>query len=281
VATAKYIYDKESGAASVLISAVSAGKAKITVKALDGSNKSTVIDATVITPVDYLAVRGDKNIDYVQAGKSLQMKAYTNKTASNKKIEWTITGATIVSGDNQGDIDDDEIENYVSISKTGKLTANKTIKGTTTPIKDVIEVSVIANSTDRYYSKNNKESDPCVITINKRLKSGDLSLYIPDDKTVLNEGESIKLDVKAKEDVCNGKVVWGVFEGKEEGGVSVIDWTKPLDKKIATITQTGLVKAGKSNSKTGLDLQNIKFWVVVQAVDGGVCDYECFTIGVE
>lgn len=271
----EYIYDEEQETAVLRVTAIGSGKAKATVKALDGSGKSLTIDVNAIIPVSKIRIAGDKNINYVASGKTLQMKSFVNADATNKKVQWEIMNVTVGGSA----LESDKYDSYVTISPTGKITANKYRKGTKTPITDSYNVEVMAFSTDRMNDDNNLASNAYNITVNKRMES--VQIVIPDDADCFVEGETVKLSARTKEDVCDNRINWYLIEcdeneepKKNEEGNYIL-----LDKKIATISSSGVLKIGRSNAN--LNLEYTYFYIYVVAADGGANDLKKVCIGGE
>ncbi|MBQ0028445.1 MAG: S8 family serine peptidase [Lachnospiraceae bacterium] len=271
----EYIYDEEQETAVLRVTAIGSGKAKATVKALDGSGKSLTIDVNAIIPVSKIRIAGDKNINYVASGKTLQMKSFVNADATNKKVQWEIMNVTVGGSA----LESDEYDNYVTISPTGKITANKYLKGTKTPITDSYNVEVMAFSTDRVHDGNNLASNAYNITVNKRMES--VQIVMPGDVDCFTEGETVKVSARTKEDVCDNRINWYLIEcdeneepKKNEEGNYIL-----LDKKIATISSSGVLKIGKSSAN--LNLEYTYFYIYVLAADGGANDLKKVCIGGE
>ena len=126
------------------ITAVAAGKAKITAKAVDGSGKSASMEITVksptvpVIPVTEITVTTKNNMDTVASGKTIQMIGTVNQGAANKKVTWSV------------DVD----KNIATINSKGLLTAKSKITTQT-------DVTVTATSVE-----NPTVIDTMVIHIN-------------------------------------------------------------------------------------------------------------------
>ena len=111
------------------ITAVGSGKATITAKTMDGSNKTAKMTVTVIKPVQSVTVKSKTGVLAVAAGKSLAFVADVTADASNKAVEWSVapkkSGVSI---------------DGISI-KNGTLT-------TKTSVKSLTEVVVTATAKD-------------------------------------------------------------------------------------------------------------------------------------
>lgn len=85
-------YDSDTGKTTAVVRARKKGKATITCKALDGSNKSKKISLKVVTPVSSLSLITNDNLTgYIAYGGSTQLTAALGKvygTPSNQEIIW-------------------------------------------------------------------------------------------------------------------------------------------------------------------------------------------------
>lgn len=113
-----------------VVKAVANGKAKITVKAGDGSGKSTVLNVTVSRKVTKVDIASKSGTDIVTPGKSLQLVATVNADAVNKKVKWELA--------------DSKDSKYGSISASGQFKANSRISDFT----KLETVTVKATATD-------------------------------------------------------------------------------------------------------------------------------------
>lgn len=91
-----------------VVTALTPGSARITVKSLDGSGKSASCTLTVINPVRTLTL--SSGVYRLAKGGSTQINAAVNAFATNKKFTWTVSPS----------------DGGVSISSTGKLSAKTT-----------------------------------------------------------------------------------------------------------------------------------------------------------
>ena len=120
-----------------IVTAVKAGKAVITCKALDGSGKKATVTISVITPVSYMYVGDCKNLSYIRCGQSTNSKLIFGSTygkPTNSKVTWQAelvaqhyTERGYVYVDNIGDnIKEDVTRNkYITINSKGSLSINK------------------------------------------------------------------------------------------------------------------------------------------------------------
>ena len=92
-----------------LVTSVGAGKATITAKTVDGSNKKATMKVTVTKDVESVKLTSKTGEYQFSAGNKLQLVATVTSDASNKAVKWTIDG---------------EVPAGVAI-KNGTLTANK------------------------------------------------------------------------------------------------------------------------------------------------------------
>lgn len=113
-----------------VVKAVANGKAKITVKAGDGSGKSTVLNVTVSRKVTEVDIASKSGTNIVTPGKSLQLVATVNADAVNKKVKWELA--------------DSEDSKYGSITTSGQFKANSRISDFT----ELKTVTVKATATD-------------------------------------------------------------------------------------------------------------------------------------
>ncbi|MCR4903105.1 MAG: S8 family serine peptidase, partial [Butyrivibrio sp.] len=124
-----------------LVTAVSSGKAVITCKAQDGSNKKATVTVNVIVPASDLNIKMNNNQSMLAFGKKATAKAVLGSTygkASIQKAKWEIELAGIYEdsdGNEAYDQSDNEYleslieSNYLKINESsGKITLNKKIK---------------------------------------------------------------------------------------------------------------------------------------------------------
>lgn len=99
------------------ITAVGNGKATITAKTTDGSNKKVTLSVQVTKKVQSITVTSKTKESQIAAGKTLQMVAEVTSDATKKTVTWSV-----VEGDAAA----------ATIDKTGKLTAKKDVKAVST-----------------------------------------------------------------------------------------------------------------------------------------------------
>lgn len=100
-----------------LITAVGNGKATITAKTTDGSNKKVTLSVQVTKKVQSITVTSKTKESQIAAGKTLQMVAEVTSDATNKNVTWSV-----VEGDAAA----------ATIDKNGKLTAKRDVTAVST-----------------------------------------------------------------------------------------------------------------------------------------------------
>ncbi|MCR4903994.1 MAG: S8 family serine peptidase [Butyrivibrio sp.] len=136
-----------------LVQAVGKGSARITVKALDGSNKTAVCTVTVSTWVTGITITGQDN---AVAGSKISYKAVvTPSVANNKKVSWSVdstsaaAGVTITSA-GKLNVPNTYTTGTITITATamdsGKVYATKTVTVLSTKATAVVLTSNSSNS---------------------------------------------------------------------------------------------------------------------------------------
>ncbi|MCR4908829.1 MAG: S8 family serine peptidase [Lachnospiraceae bacterium] len=113
--------------ASGKITGKKAGKAKITCKATDGSNKKLVLTVKVLVPVSRLDMFPDKSQRCVAYGKKMKIRPALGSaygTPTEKKVEWEIVRVEGITSGTSGSDVTSNAKNYIKLSK-GKLSINK------------------------------------------------------------------------------------------------------------------------------------------------------------
>lgn len=116
------------------ITAVGAGKATITAKTADGSNKSCKMNVTVKKAVQGVTVTSKTGLYTTAAGKALQMVATVTKDATNKKVDWSVTEVDGVSITSKGQLKSDakKIKTVTEVTVTAKAQDESGKLGSTT-----------------------------------------------------------------------------------------------------------------------------------------------------
>lgn len=205
-----------------LVTAVGNGKATITAKTTDGSNKKATLQVQVTKKVQSVTVRSKTGEAQLAAGKTLQMVADVTNDATNKKVNWSVEGGA------------------ATIDSKGKLKAKSSSE-----VKEVSTVTVKAEAQDE-----SGKSDVMTITVYPSI-TGKIAF---EEGTVRNLGTSergelktsIQLHPYTEEHTAN-------FFGREKGsGEKDLDhfiYTSS-NKKIAQVNDTGLVTVN-TEGKTG------------------------------
>lgn len=210
-----------------LITAVGNGKATITAKTTDGSNKKVTLSVQVTKKVQSITVRSKTGQYQIAAGKTLDMVADVTSDATNKKVEWSILGDAAAAA--------------ATINKTnGKLTAKPSSQ-----VSGVSKVTVKAMAVD-----GSQKSDTKEITIYPTI-TGSIAF---------EEGTSCTLGTTAigtlKTSIqlqpytnTNGDSAgfFGRTQGSKTTGLGNFTYTSS-NTKIATVNETGLVQVAE---KTG------------------------------
>jgi len=116
------------------ITAVGAGKATITAKTADGSNKLCKMTVTVKKAVQGVTVTSKTGLYTTAAGKALQMVATVTSDASNKKVDWSVTAVDGVSITSKGQLKSDakKIKAVTKVTVTAKAQDESGKSGSTT-----------------------------------------------------------------------------------------------------------------------------------------------------
>lgn len=210
-----------------LITAVGNGKATITAKTTDGSNKKVTLSVQVTKKVQSITVRSKTGQYQIAAGKTLDMVADVTSDATNKKVEWSILGDAAAAA--------------ATINKTnGKLTAKPSSQ-----VSGVSKVTIKAMAVD-----GSQKSDTKEITIYPTI-TGSIAF---------EEGTSCTLGTTAigtlKTSIqlqpytnTNGDSAgfFGRTQGSKTTGLGNFTYISS-NTKIATVNETGLVQVAE---KTG------------------------------
>ncbi|MBD5508253.1 MAG: S8 family serine peptidase [Lachnospiraceae bacterium] len=87
-----------------LVTAVGNGKATITAKTTDGSNKKVTLQVQVTKKVQEVKVTSKTGESQIAAGKTLPMVATVTSDATNKKVKWSVTGDVATINENNGQL---------------------------------------------------------------------------------------------------------------------------------------------------------------------------------
>lgn len=221
---------------SVRITAAGKGNAKVTLKILDGSNKSASVNVSVIRLADSITITGQT---VIEPGQSCTYKAnILPADINNKKISWKISG---------------DIPDGVSISTSGKVSVTGTAKtGASFTVLAVAEdgsnaygsmvvkirnrvknISISAGGDSRAETdKNGKLAAVRVFTCNISTLSGDndrITLKVLDD-----EGREFTDAIWSS---SNSKIA--VISGNDKGSSVVVRGIKPGTAKINVIANDG------------------------------------------
>jgi len=198
------------------ITAVGAGKATITAKTADGSNKSCKMNVTVVKAVQEVKVTSKNGIYTTAAGKELQMVAAVTSDATNKKVDWSVTA---VDG--------------VSITSKGLL------KSDVTKIKEVTTVTVTAKAQDE-----GGKSGSVTVKIYPAITSKVLMENGTSHSVGTKASGNLKTTVQLKpytDNYTTGHV------GRAKGSATASDLKnftyKSSKTKVATVNERGLVTA--------------------------------------
>lgn len=198
---------------SVTVTAVKAGKAKITAKAKDGSGKKSECSITIGNPVPDFTIAGKGNKTSVQAGKTLNMTVNwggKSTTPKNAGVTWT------VKAPGGGDA-----SSIAAISSKGELTgitAGKVIVTATSTANPAKSASAEITVTAPAASKGAK------VTGISFTNTGTLT----GNGLVTGKGFTVKtkLTLSGKGKAASGAVAW--FSS---------------DTSVATVSQKGVIKA--------------------------------------
>ncbi|MCM1212793.1 MAG: S8 family serine peptidase [Blautia sp.] len=210
---------------SGLIKAVGNGKATITAKTTDGSNKKVTLQVQVTKKVQSIMVKSKTGESQLAAGKTLQMVAEVTSDATNKKVTWSI-----VEGEGAA----------ATINASGKLTAKSNNEVTA-----VSTVTVKAEAAD-----GSGKSDTMTITVYPSITG----------KILFEEGTSRNLGTTEMGELRktiqlhpytenHTSTYFGRAKDSGELGLDNFIYTSS-NKKIATVSGTGLVEVNKEG-KTG------------------------------
>lgn len=207
-----------------LVTAVGNGKATITAKTTDGSNKKVTLQVQVTKKVQFVTVKSKTGEAQIAAGKTLQMVADVTSDATDKKIKWSI------SAGNAATINE----------KNGKLTAKPSSQ-----VSAVSKVMVKAEALD-----GSGKSDTMEITVYPTL-TGAIAFEenaAAGNLGTIEKGEiktSVQLHPYTKGDAEN---FFGRKQGSGATGLDNFIYTSS-NTKIATVSTTGFVTAaGKAGT---------------------------------
>lgn len=197
-----------------VITPLAAGKVKITAKSNDGSAKSASCTITVKKPVTSITFNAVTSSS-LAAGRSMQLKVTTNADATDKGIDWTTASTD------------------VTVNKSGKVTAKKTIAGTSAVITATskanpnvsmdftIQLNAVATTRVDFYNSSNQADTASFKKI---------SLFSRAD---------------AKYDVPNTVNLTAKANGTDQS----VTW-KSSNPNVATVTAAGVVTAKSAGKAT-------------------------------
>lgn len=206
-----------------LVTAVGNGKATITAKTTDGSNKKVTLQVQVTKKMQSVTVKSKTGETQVAAGKTLQMVADVTSDATNKNVKWSISAGDAATIN----------------EKNGKLTAKPSSQ-----VSTVSTVKVKAEALDE-----SGKFGEMTITVYPAL-TGTIAF---EEGTTKNLGTtkigsldtSIQLHPFTKADAGN---FFGRQENSGDTGLDNFTYTSS-NTKIATVNTTGLVTvAGKTGT---------------------------------
>lgn len=192
-----------------IITAVAPGKATIKATSNDGGNKSASYSVTVVQPVTGITISGPAK---VAAGKGIALTAtVTPANASNKKLEWT------VSGDGK----------IVSVGKSnGRVSTKKNASGTyTVTVRAADRLGAAATYT---FTIENQEITEIKLNTNK------LTMFPAKTNAAYNKTAKLTATVKGK--AAGSSATPGVIS------TSLITWTSSAPS-IASVDQSGNITA--------------------------------------
>ena len=243
------------------VTATGKGSAKITLKILDGSNKTAACNVTVNQLVETLEITGQDAI--VPGGNATYAANILPKTANNKKIVWGI-----------------ETDNpNITIAANGKVTVSKDV-----PIGEVFYI--YASTTDSSEIIATKTVEVC-----QKATSILIDADFDDPRVVYTKGKlnNIRLFTVDLKDELNPEVdneiqLYGYVFGNDISPV----WTSS-NLKVATVDEYGLVTAvGAGNAvitcmtNDGSKLKakvNIKVTVPISSIRTDFSKSNCLALG--
>ena len=209
------------------VTAHKAGTAKITAKALDGSNKTATVTIKVTNPVSYMSIKTSaaqmtNSTPYIGIGKSVTNTAVfgdTYGTPSNKKVTWDFKVSQYSSsGSYVGDVTSTFKNNkLVTVSSSGKVSVSSKAKSYWNNISGEYVLTLYAYATDGtgvYASK-------------------DFLLIPPSTKMEMIEGTKYTLSTGSGYVICFASNQWHSFRDEYESGF-VVTSSNP---KVAGIGQ--------------------------------------------
>lgn len=198
---------------SVTVTAVKAGKVKVTASAKDGSNKKAECSFTIGNPVPDFTIAGKNNASTVTAGKTLNMTVNWGgkaKTPKNAGVKWSLA----VSGGG----DASAIASITSKGELTAITAGKVIVTATSTANPSKSASAEITVTAPVISKGAK------VTGIKFNNTGSLAT----NGLVTGKGFAVKHTP--------------TLSGKGKGASNAIAWFSS-DTSVATVSQKGAIKA--------------------------------------
>lgn len=218
---------------TITVNGLTTGKSTITVSAADGSGVSKSFTVNVVAPVRYLSIASKTGYYAAAAGTSLQLKAFANADASNKKIEWKLTY------DPEGTAE--VPANIATISTSGQIKVAK-------PIGDPVKVYAKVTALD---------SSMCSMSRDIMLYPEQTGITVQSDKSSIKVGENVDVTIKGlNPSSCqdymvtyktgSGRVVYKSISTLS-GTVVTVYGTKAGSVKITAKAQDG---SGKSVSYT-------------------------------
>lgn len=206
-----------------LVTAVGNGKATITAKTTDGSNKKVTLQVQVTKKVQSVAVKSKTGESQIAAGKTLQMVADVTSDATDKRVAWSISDGSAAT-----------------IDQKGKLKAK--------PGSEVTAVSTVKVKAEALDGSG--KSDEMTITVYPSITG----------KIAFEEGSSCNLGTIDKGELHTTMQLhpytedhtsnfFGRAKGSGDTGLDNFTYTSS-NKKIVEVSNTGLVTVNTSG-KTG------------------------------
>lgn len=192
-----------------VITAVAPGKATIKATSNDGGNKSASYNVTVVQPVTKITISGPTK---VAVGKGIALTAAVEPAnASNKKIEWTVSGGGKI----------------VKIGKNnGKITTTKEAKGSYTVTAAAADKLGAAVATYTISIENQEITEI-------KLNANKLTMFPPNTSAKNNTTATLTATIKGK---VNGS------KQAEVLNTSLFTWTSSAPS-IADVDQNGKITA--------------------------------------
>lgn len=175
-----YTYKNEAGS---VFKVTKTGKATITVKASDGSNKSASLTVNVAEPARNIYLSSNKTTRNIAANGKITMKATVQSSASNKKVVWSLLNE-----------EDSELsKDIATISASGMVSPNKDLAEKT-------EIYVVATAADGSGTTNKEKLT--LYPAQGKISFKDNGKVIGSDGLTLNVGDTKTIDIKGEAGAC-------------------------------------------------------------------------------